>query len=619
MDPTFVYVKKRMEFGRPPEMEDAQFPLFNTASGGTKQGSFKKTIIQSSAVGLFDTSYKTSATEVNCEEIIRKDQGCTHVEGGWPKDVDRDDNEQKKRFLRKVERGLVGKNKHESQVSMLESIRTVAPHIQSAARQNNAIDVTEEYFEGESTHYTTEPPSATLTNILHDPSSVRRTVTNIDWSSDSTRVAGSYAILNFQDERLSKHVSCDSYIWSLERPNTPSSVLAGPSPLCCLQFNPRVPDTLIGGCYNGLVALFDTRRKDPKPVSQTLIDNSHHDPVYQVSWIQSKTGNMCASASTDGQILWWDIRRLQEPINSHKLEDESGTVFGGSSMAYSMLTPHKYLVGTEQGLVVSVNSKMRNKDRQMMVYDINNGNSSDGYTPAHYAPIASIERNPQVPKYFMTVADWTARIWCEDLETDLFATPFRTSYLSAGCWSPTRPSVFFLTRMDGTVEIWDIFDRQNEPVYSHSISDAALSSVSISRNGRSMAVGDENGKISILNLSDAVVQSRKSEKFALVNILEREVKREKALLLKARKSRASQSKKKPTRTASSAAKHSPKHKAAKESVATGSGNGTANGANGASSTSDDADAGAEGEDAGPASMLQQIEEEFYKSIQSELE
>jgi len=442
-----------------------------------------------------------------------------------------------------------------------------------------------------------------LTNILHDPSSVRRTVASIDWSSDSRRVVGAYAILNFQDKRMNENFSCDSYIWNLDRPNTPSSVLSGPSPLCSLQFNPRSPDILVGGCYNGLVALFDSRRKDPKPTAQTLIDNSHHDPVYQVSWIQSKTGNMCASSSTDGQILWWDIRRLQEPINAVKLRDDAGTVFGASSMAYSMLTPHKYLVGTEQGVVVSVNSKMRNKDRQMMVYDINNGNGAEGYTPAHYAPIASIERNAQVPKYFLTVADWTARLWCEDLETDLFATPFRTSYLSAGCWSPTRPSVFFLTRMDGTVEIWDIFDRQSEPVYSHHISDAALSSVAVCRQGNQMAVGDENGKISVLNMSEAVVQTRKSEKFALVNMLEREVKREKALLVKSRKARANQVKK----SSRSAPAPNRKPKAA-------SANHNAKGKSSNSPQNSEPEAKEPDEGDAAAAMLRKLEDEFYQSI-----
>lgn len=40
------------------------------------------------------------------------------------------------------------------------------------------------------------------------------------------------------------------------------------------------------------------------------MEKSHHDPVYEIHWIQSRSGNECCSVSTDGHILWWDIRKL---------------------------------------------------------------------------------------------------------------------------------------------------------------------------------------------------------------------------------------------------------------------------------------------------------------------
>jgi dynein intermediate chain 2 len=45
------------------------------------------------------------------------------------------------------------------------------------------------------------------------------------------------------------------------------------------------------------------------PQESSLIEKSHHDPVYDVFWFSSKTGNQCASVSTDGQMLWWDTRK----------------------------------------------------------------------------------------------------------------------------------------------------------------------------------------------------------------------------------------------------------------------------------------------------------------------
>lgn len=45
--------------------------------------------------------------------------------------------------------------------------------------------------------------------------------------------------------------------------------------------------------------------------------------------------------------------------------------------------------------------------------------------------------------------------------------------------SPTRAGVFYVTRMDGVVDVWDYFYRQNEVAYSHKIGDCALSSISV--------------------------------------------------------------------------------------------------------------------------------------------
>lgn len=43
----------------------------------------------------------------------------------------------------------------------------------------------------------------------------------------------------------------------------------------------------------------------------------------------------------------------------------------------------------------------------------------------HHGPIYSIQRNPTQNKYFMTVGDWTARIWAEDLKTPIMTTKVR--------------------------------------------------------------------------------------------------------------------------------------------------------------------------------------------------
>lgn len=103
----------------------------------------------------------------------------------------------------------------------------------------------------------------------------------------------------------------------------------------------------------------------------------------------------------------------------------------------------------------------------------------------------------------MTIGDWTARIWSEELQSHpIMQTRYHSSYLTDGCWSPTRPGLFFLTRNDGFLDVWDFFYRQNEVAYSQKISDAVLTSIYVQQN--MVAIGDAEGTTSILSLCPAL-------------------------------------------------------------------------------------------------------------------
>lgn len=75
-------------------------------------------------------------------------------------------------------------------------------------------------------------------------------------------------------------------------------------------------------------------------------------------------------------MMWWDTRRLGEPTDTLQLATDSkggGMVLGGSSMEYNQEAgPTKYLVGTEQGIVLQVN-QTRGKAR--CTYQVERGNT----------------------------------------------------------------------------------------------------------------------------------------------------------------------------------------------------------------------------------------------------
>lgn len=85
------------------------------------------------------------------------------------------------------------------------------------------------------------------------------------------------------------------------------------------------------------------------------------DPVYGFAWLQSKTGTECMSAASDGSVLWWDIRKLAEPVETLEVTVRgSERVLGAVSLDYSpQAGPTKFMLGTEQGLVISGNRKAK--------------------------------------------------------------------------------------------------------------------------------------------------------------------------------------------------------------------------------------------------------------------
>jgi dynein intermediate chain 2 len=261
-------------------------------------------------------------------------------------------------------------------------------------------------------------------------------------------------------------------------------------------------------------------------VESSILEKSHHDPVYNVFWIQSRLAQEFGSVSTDGRVLWWDARKLGDGPVDEMVLAANDTTFGGTAMEYrSDAGATKYLVGTEQGQCILADRKAsKDKGSQKSIKAIY------GERGRHHGPIYSIQRNPFNMKYFLTAGDWTTRIWSEDQKTQpLLTTRYSDSYLTGACWSPTRPGVFYNTKMDGTLDVWDFHYKMNDPIFTTKVGDFALSSIAVQQHGRLVAVGSEDGTTSVLEFSTGLSKMQPDEKNNIANMFERESKREKNL------------------------------------------------------------------------------------------
>ena len=80
-------------------------------------------------------------------------------------------------------------------------------------------------------------------------------------------------------------------------------------------------------------------------------------------------GTECFSTSTDGQVLWWDIRKMGEPTESLLLcpnVKKDPRPQGGVSLEYEPTMPTKFMVGTEQGSVLSCNRKAKSPSEKIV-------------------------------------------------------------------------------------------------------------------------------------------------------------------------------------------------------------------------------------------------------------
>ena len=180
--------------------------------------------------------------------------------------------------------------------------------------------------------------------------------------------------------------------------------------------------------------------------------------------------------------------------------------------------PNKFTIGTETGNALACNKGAKN------AADI-----VGNLYPGHHAPVYGIERHPFFSKYFMTVGDWTTRIWIDDLKTPIVTTKYYNVSLVTGKWSPSRPGVFFTARTDGIVDVWDMFYKQNDPVLSINVSTTSLSSLQVQQQGRLVACGSKDGNVSIVEVSDGLAEVQSNEKQSINQLLERETKRERNL------------------------------------------------------------------------------------------
>ncbi|KAI5645454.1 dynein intermediate chain 3, ciliary [Phthorimaea operculella] len=518
-DMIYEYTKKRKEFGKQTLFEDKETEL--VCSIPSNPAVYKNYILRNPVhVGIQNTS-NFSEHWVNSVRAEYTTSGMNHIEGGWPKDINMNDPEACQRYRRKIEKDD----------AYIHAIMNLGHSMEHNILQNNAIDMYQIYYSDIPPIPPVERSSCQTVNVYREPGT-RRPVRSISWQAEGgARMASAHADVDLVKSVRSQQFS---YIWDIENANAPELVIKPPQPLLDLQYNARDPNILVGGMMNGQVGWWDMR-KGGEPAGICPPHVAHRDLVRNVLFINSKTGAEFFSSSPDGVVKWWDTRNMNEPTDSMIIDlvklptdtQSENNAIGISALEYEPTIPTRFMVGTETGLVIGGNRKGKNPVEKL-----------PSKYEAHLGPVYALQRNPTFLKNFLTVGDWTARVWSEDCrESSILWTYSHRTKLTDGAWNPIRFSCMLVTQWDGCLSCWDLLRRRNAPVVTAQLCDEPLLRLRPHEGGVLVACGSSKGTVYLAELSPNLGTADKNDKQLLTNILERENKRERILEARARELR----------------------------------------------------------------------------------
>ena len=315
------------------------------------------------------------------------------------------------------------------------------------------------------------------------------------------------------------------------------------------------------------------------PSMVSSIDKSHSMCITDLVWLPagveiSKEGkvtigsddgvsNFFTTTSVDGRVLFWDMRVTQKKEEKKDAEGGESGRTGGNTESSSGSSRRRGkdsekglewkstwsvgLVREQGGDLAATKLSFNLKDSLETAFfagsmdgeiayaeyhkpeDVQHPEYTKQTIDAHFGAISSLQRSPFFEDIVLSVGEWSFKIWKEGLSAPIFASASATTYLTMGCWSPTRPGVIITAREDGMIEVWDLLDRSHEASMVSTVSSSSITSLKFYESSSSsyqlLAAGDSMGKLHILELPRNLRRPIVNEKDIMQSFCERELER----------------------------------------------------------------------------------------------
>ncbi|KAM3876189.1 dynein axonemal intermediate chain 3 [Diretmus argenteus] len=181
----------------------------------------------------------------------------------------------------------------------------------------------------------------------------------------------------------------------------------------------------------------------------------------------------------------------------------------------------KLYIGTQDGEIVYTDLKLEKDNDSGRLYSVKPFHCFS----IHDWLVNTVQRSPFFKDIILTVGGWNFAIWKEGvMDGPIMQSPCSEQLCSVGCWSLSRPAVFFIGKEDGNIEVWDLLEKTHEPSQVHSITTSKITCIkpwTVSF----LAVSDDLGMLYILKIPWMLHSPSSNEKLSVRKYFEAEVDR----------------------------------------------------------------------------------------------
>jgi dynein intermediate chain len=146
----------------------------------------------------------------------------------------------------------------------------------------------------------------------------------------------------------------------------------------------------------------------------------------------------------------------------------------------------------------------------------------------HFGPVTGLHCNHVAGPidfshlFLSSSFDWSVKLWnIKEPGKSMYSFEHNSDYVYDVAWSPVHPAVYACVDGSGRLDLWNLINDTELPSASITVDGSpALNKLRWSHNGLQIAVGDDQGKISMFDVSELYGQVRADDWQKFVRVLQ---------------------------------------------------------------------------------------------------